>query len=489
MTARFPALVRSAAATSAGVLGLALAAAPAAASPTSASAARTAQHQAVTPVKHFIFLMQGGRTFDNYFGSYPGAAGPPAGTCQLRVADRPADGCVKPFLLDDTRRAPLGATRTIVANQYDAGKMDGFVAAYQQQGRDGSMAMGHYDGRALPFHWKVARNYVLFDHFFSSAQYGIRNNRSYWVSARPAPGGTGRIPAGGYGNQLTIFDRLRAAHVSWKFYVERYNRAQTYQSASPVNPETQTARVPLVDFSRFVHDPALSSHIVGLDEYYRDLIEGTLPAVAYVASSSGDDERSAQSIPAGQSLVKTMVTQLMLSRYWDSSALMYSYDGSGGWFDSVRPPRVGADTLGFRVPALLISAYARKGQVNHTVLDYTSALKFIERNWRLAPLASRDAQANSLTSAFDFAAAPRSAVLLRTGSGPDAFPVVRRMSPHQVITVHLLYGGAAAAGVLLLAFAAVSPVLSARRRRRSAAGGAEATREADRAAATREAPG
>ena len=81
-----------------------------------------------------------------------------------------------------------------------------------------------------------------------------------------------------------------------------------------------------------------------------------------------------------------MVTQLMQSRYWDSSALMWSYDGSGGWFDDVRPPRVDGQTLGFRVPALLVSAYARKGQVNHTVLDYTSALKFIEQNWRLAPL-------------------------------------------------------------------------------------------------------
>jgi phospholipase C len=479
---RAPALVRSAAA-SAGLLGLALAAAPAAASP---SPALAAQHQAVTPVKHFIFLMQGGRTFDNYFGTYPGAAGPPAGTCQLRVTGRPAGGCVKPFLLDGAQRTPLGVTRTIVANQYDGGKMDGFVAAYQQQGRDGTTALGHYDGRALPFYWKVAGSYVLFDHFFSSAQYGIRNNRSYWVSARPAPGGTGRIPAGGYGNQLTIFDRLQAAHVSWKFYVEGYNRAQTYQSASPANPETQTARVPLVDFSRFVHDPALSGHIVGLDEYYRDLIDGTLPAVAYVASAAGDDERSAQSIPAGQSLVKTMVTQLMLSRYWDSSALMWSYDGSGGWFDSVRPPRVGPDTLGFRVPALLISPYARQGQVNHTVLDYTGALKFIEQNWRLAPLTARDAQANSLTGAFDFDAAPRPAVLLRTGPGPDAFPVVRRLSPHQVTMVYLLNGGAAAAGVLLLAFAAVSPVLSARRRRRQAAAEAAPTREPDRAAATRE---
>jgi phospholipase C len=459
MKLRFPGLAGLAAITSAGLLALVAAPATAAGTP-------SAQHRAVTPIKHFIFLMQGGRTFDDYFGTYPGAEGLSAGICQLRVTGSPKDGCVKPFLLDRKQSAPVSASRTIIANQNDGGKMDGFVAAYQRQGLDGAAVMGHYDGRALPFYWKAAGNYVLFDHFFSSAQYGIRNNRSYWVSALPAPGGTGRIPAGGYGNQLTIFDRLQAAGVSWKFYVQDYNRTQTYQSASPANPQTQTARVPLVDYQRFTHDPALAQHIVGLDQYYRDLEDGRLPAVAYVATSAGDDERSAQSISAGQSLIQTMVTQLMQSRYWGSSALMWSYDGSGGWFDNVRPPQAGAAALGFRVPALLISAYGRKGQVNHTVLDYTSALKFIEQNWRLAPLSARDAHANSLSSGFDFAAGPRPAVLLTTGSasGQDALPTVRRTSPGQVMAIYVLYGGAATVTAALLAFAGWGPALSARRR-------------------------
>ena len=123
-----------------------------------------------------------------------------------------------------------------------------------------------------------------------------------------------------------------------------------------------------------------------------------------------------------------MTTQLMESRYWDSSALMWSYDGSGGWFDGVRPPTVGGQPLGFRVPALLVSAYARKGQVNHTVLDYTSALKFIEQNWGLAPLTALDAHANSLSSAFNFASGPRPPVLLRAGPLPSSTPSSRRVA-------------------------------------------------------------
>jgi len=468
MTARSRLLGRLAAAGTAGLLAVTLGAVAAAAAP-------SAPHQAATPIKHFIFLMQGGRTFDNYFGTYPGADGLQTGTCQPLATADPTGKCVKPFVLGNDERAPLGANGTIIANQWDGGKMDGFVAAFQQQGRDGAMAMGHYNASQLPFYWEVAQNYVLFDHFFSSVKYGIRDNRSYWVSASPAPGGTGRIPAGGYGNLQTIFDRLQAAGVSWKFYVQDYNRKQTYLSASPTSSETQTARVPLIDFQRFTQDPSLASHIAGLDQYYRDLAAGTLPAVAYVASSSGADERSAQSISTGQSLVDTMTMQLMESRYWDSSALMWSYDGSGGWFDGVRPPTVGGQSLGFRVPALLVSAYARKGQVNHTVLDYTSALKFIEQNWRLAPLTALDAHANSLSSAFDFTSGPRAPVLLRAGpaSRLDPFLTARSLTRHQETQVYVLYGGAVAVTVVLLVFAGLSGRLAARRRARAASGAKE----------------
>src|SRR4029077_20714060 len=106
------------------------------------------------------------------------------------------------------------------------------------------------------------------------------------------------------------------------------------------------------------------------------------------------------------------VTQLMLSRYWDSSAFLISYDGSGGWFDHVSPPQGETNGYGLRVPALLVSPYVPEGAVNNTVLDYTSALKFIEDNWSLSPLTARDTSANSISSAFDFRSGPRAARLL-----------------------------------------------------------------------------
>ena len=415
-----------------------------------------------SPIHHFIFLMQGGRTFDNYFGSYPGADGPPAGTCQARVAGSPRDGCVRPFVLSGVQTAPLSAGATVIKRQYGQGAMDGFVSAYQKEGRNGTLAMGYYNRRQLPFYWATARNYVLFDHFFSSAMYGSRVNRSYWVSAAPPPGSGRPAPGTSYGNQLTIFDRLQAAGLSWKFYVQDYNPKATYQTASGTSPDTQTVRVPLLNYARFVDDPALRAHIVGMDQYYQDLADGTLPAVAYMASAS-DNERSSRSIPGAQNMIHNLVTQLMQSRYWNSSALMWSYDGSGGWYDNVAPPHVAAAPLGFRVPALLVSAYARKGQVNHTVLDYTSALKFIEQNWGLAPLTPRDASAASLASAFDFAAAPRPPATI-PAAGPNGGGLGRAPRAAPRGTIYALYGVAVTVALLLFVLAAVLSAQAARRR-------------------------
>jgi phospholipase C len=97
----------------------------------------------------------------------------------------------------------------------------------------------------------------------------------------------------------------------------------------------------------------------------------------------------------------------MQSDAWDSSAFLVTYDSWGGWYDHVPPPQVDQYGYGFRVPALLISPYARHGHVDSTQLDFSSILKFIEQNYGLAPLATRDAKANSLIGALDFSLAPR----------------------------------------------------------------------------------
>jgi phospholipase C len=404
-----------------------------------AGPAQAATRDAQTPIKHFLFLLQGDRSFDNYFGSYPGANGLSHASCQRQAPGR-SGGCVKPFPLHGQTVPPLGATPKLIAKQYDNGKLDGFVSALQAVGLDGAKAMGYYDQQDLPAYWRAANQYVLFDRFFSATRNGVQSNRQYWVSATDSA-------ASGNSQPLTIFDRLQAAGVSWKFYVQNYRPVSGPTTGSKASGNTQAAAVPLLNYSRFTGNPALKSHIVDLGQYYQDLQDGTLPSVAYIATS-GASERSSRSISEGQSLVTSLTGQLMLSRFWSSSAFLLSYDGTGGFYDHVAPPQVDRYGYGLRVPALLISSYARRGVIDHGTLDYTSALAFIEYNWHLAPLASRDRRAGSLLPAFDFAAQPRPAELITNGS-PAPPPGKLRSTG----IVYVAYGCALAVVLAVVGFA------------------------------------
>jgi phospholipase C len=309
------------------------------------------------------------------------------------------------------------------------------VAAYRDKGLDGSGAMGYYDGEDLPYYWNVAAHYTLFDRFFSSAPSGSHQNRFYWVAGVPTPGASEQVPPGGYGAIPTIFDRLQAQGVSWKFYVENYNAQVNLHTPGTGALAGQPTRVPLLNYARFVDDPALAGHIVDLSQYYLDLRNGTLPEVAYVASA-GSSENPPSRVQAGQTLVQAMTSELAKSTSWSSSAFLWTYDGWGGWYDHVPPPTVDDAQYGFRVPTLLVSPYSRQGKVDHTTLDYTAVLKFIEHNWQLPALSDRDARSPGLDSAFDFAAAPRPPELVGTER------VVAAPS-HPAVVVYLVYGAAA----------------------------------------------
>ena len=127
----------------------------------------------------------------------------------------------------------------------------------------------------------------------------------------------------------------------------------------------------------------------------------------------------------------------MRSKSWNSSAFLLTWDDWGGWYDHVKPPQVDAYGYGFRVPALLISTYARRGYIDNTQLDYTSILKFIEENWSLAPLAKRDANANSFVSAFDFSQAPRSPAYI-----PFERQAVQKVAEPRRPVIYAFYGAA-----------------------------------------------
>ncbi|HEX6678380.1 MAG TPA: alkaline phosphatase family protein [Actinomycetes bacterium] len=393
-----------------------------------------------TPIRHFIMLMQENHSFDNYFGTYPGADGIPAGTCMPLHPAKPAMGCVKPHHLGQGPRPDHSHDHKTALRQLHGGKLDGFVWALRLRQQDGSVAMGYYDRRDLPFHWAVADQYVLFDRFFSSSLQGGAFNHMFWVAGRPTPG-----------DAPTIFDRLQARGISWKFYVAGHDpglNARTPPAKRDARWVRVTDDVPILRMARFADDPGLASHVVDLSEYYRDLQEGTLPAVSFMVDY-GASEHPAGNLELGQRLVRSLLNTLMASPAWKDSAFLYAYDDWGGWYDHVAPPKADAFGYGFRVPALLVSPYARRGYVDHTRLDQTAGIKFIEQNYGLEPLAARDAAASTFTGAFDFSRPPRSPSLIFEGSTVGGGALVRRPPSG------LLYGFYAAAfAVALLVFAA-----------------------------------
>lgn len=395
-----------------------------------------------TPIQHFIVLMQENHTFDNYFGTYPGADGPPPETCMpVDPFNSESGECVRPFHIGDYPVEDLDHSSRTFKLQYNDGLMNGFVYALHQRNQDGALTMGYYDDRELPYYWNIADEYVLFDRFFSSSRGGSVSNHLYWVAAVP---GEDRIPMEGYDDEIvTIFDRLHERGISWKFYIQNYDPGLTYRTVDQVsgNRASQVIWAPLLNFDRFIDDPELSSHIVDLNQYFEDLTNGTLPSVAYIVPS-GASEHPPGSIRSGQKFVKTLIQALMQSDAWTSSAFMWTYDDWGGWYDHVLPPSVDQYGYGFRVPALLVSPYARQGHIDSTELDFTSCLKFIEYNWGLEPLAERDSRAHNILSAFDFSQPPRQPVFIPfERASPEPLREPRREVIYAAYGIALVFAG------------------------------------------------
>ncbi len=406
-----------------------------------------AQATTTTPIKHFVFLMQENHSFDNYFGTYPGADGIPDNVCMPVDPTSASTDCVKPSRVGNRPALDLSHNPATHAAQYDGGKMDGFVSAFKNRAA-GELSMAHYDDKDIPFYWNVADNFVLFDRFFSSAHGGSVRNHMYWVAGVPGADESGKesVPLAGWGDGIpTIFDRLEAAGISWKFYIQNYDPAANIRSDRVGDKGAQVVWAPLLAMDRFLDNPELSSKIVDLSEYFDDLHNDTLPSVAFIVPS-GTSEHPPGSIQAGEAFVRTLINGLVQSKAWSSSALMWSYDDWGGFYDHVAPPQIDSGGYGFRVPALLVSPYAKKGYVDHTTLDFTAGIAFIRDNWGVAPLGPRDTNASSFMGAFDFASAPRPAALL------SASREIPKVQPTRSGLLYSAYGFALVLPVLVVLF-------------------------------------
>jgi len=404
-------------------------------------------------IKHVIVIMQENRSFDSYFGTYPGADGIPANVC---VPDPANGGCVRPFHdpNDLNRGGPHGATNAVA--DVDGGRMDGFVAQAERGRRRRGVTtdvMGYHDEREIPNYWAYARNFVLQDRMFEpNASWSLPEHLfmvSEWSAlcsqpgdpmscvnelqnpARPpdAQGGNGTAPDYAW-TDLTYL--LHKRKVSWRYYVfagtEPDCEDDTAMTCTPVPQGAKTPGIwnPLPYFDTVREDGQLQN-VTSLSSYYDAARRGKLPAVAWINPTGSVSEHPPGLVSAGEKYVTSLVNAAMRGPEWRSTAIFLSWDDWGGFYDHVAPPRVDQNGYGLRVPGLVISPYARKGFVDHQTLSFDAYVKFIEDDFlggrRLDPatdgrpdprpdVRERAPQLGNLVRDFDFSQKPRRPLIL-----------------------------------------------------------------------------
>jgi acid phosphatase len=430
-------------------------------------------------VGHIVVIYTENRSFDHVFGLFPGADGvaavnakqidhdgaPLAQLPAPRRDDRFPDRLPNaPFLLDkylaaDARSGVPTHDFYVQQEQIDGGKMDRFVEATNV----GALVMGHYDGRKLQ-QWKLAKEFVLADHFFHAAFGGSFLNHIFLICAcaptfpdapekmiakiDPATGWLARadkspasvmqgpprwsrmgsvtpdhhavatlqpkIPISEHDKTddaarlplqtfPTIGDRLTEKNVDWAWYAGGWS-AVISGALKPYDQESDvfhTHHHPFVYFKNFAPRSAGWSRLKDEEDFFAAIDSGSLPPVSFYKPLGVNDGHPGYSdLAAGDAHVARVVARLRASPNWKDMLIIVAADENGGFWDHVAPPKIDAFGPGARVPALIISPFAKKSFVDHTVYDTTSIVKTIETRFGLAPLTARDAAAADLRNAL-----------------------------------------------------------------------------------------
>ena len=361
-------------------------------------------------IDHIVVLMMENHSYDNYLGVLGRGDGLTVG----------ADGSPRNQNLDAggraTRSFPLPTTcQTLHLSlqswnashaEFDGGRNDGFARVA------GPAAMGYYTPADLPFYSGLARTFPLADRWFASCLGPTHPNRRFLIAATAAGLVHNRSaisydapPASG-----TIFNLLDAHGLSWRNYYVTAPTAGLYMAAVANRP----------------------ANLVPVSRFFADAKSGTLPNFSIVDPDFGrSSEESPMDVSVGEAFSAGVINAVMRSPAWPKTVLIWCYDEHGGYYDHVSPPqavkpdavepqlgagdtRAGFDRYGFRVPAVVVSPYARPGYISHVVHDHTSVLKLVETKWNLPALTYRDANASDLFDCLDL----RRAAFLR----PPALP-------------------------------------------------------------------
>jgi phospholipase C len=406
--------------------------------------------KSTTPIKHVIIVVQENRSFDNLFATFPGADGTTTGQVAAVPVSKQGSKC--PIYQAGT--VPLAKGNLAVGDDfghkysdyqidYDGGKMDGFDIDPIPAG-GGRLACLHpyqyVDPLQIGPYWQMAQQYVLADHMYQTQASGsftahqdliaggtaidssdsVIDNPTGFPWGCDSPSGT-TVPlittSGKYINNgpfpcftqyQTMRDLLDGAHIPWKYYTQKVSG----DSAGLWNGFDAISAV------RYSKEWGHKVTIGDL-QFFKDMKAGFLPAVSWITPNAVNSDhpqelQGGKDVDYGPSWVASIVNTVGQSRFWKTSTIVVLWDDWGGLYDH-EPPVFFDDQggLGFRVPMLIISPYAREtsssqpGYISHTQYETASILKFVEQNWHLTPMQLPDQRATSIGDSFNFTQKPR----------------------------------------------------------------------------------
>lgn len=412
-------------------------------------------------IQHVVVIMQENRSFDHYFGTYPGADGLPTNPDGGFSAclPNPDGGCVAPF--HDTNDVNAGGPHGTAAFQRDVngGAMDGFVEAQANAARGCTDpnnpscagnhrhdALGYHDQTDIPNYWAYAQNFVLQDHMYQPNASWSLPQHLFMVSGWSALCSRSGDPTSCSSdlnlniNKTATYEYawtdltqlLHARAISWRYYLAEGTEPDCANDAMECPPVAQLANVPgiwnpLPQFDTVKANNQLGN-IVPLEQFYLDVKNGELPAVSWVVPDGEVSEHPPASVRTGQAYVTGIINTIMQSPAWNTTAIFLSWDDWGGFYDHVVPPSVDQNGYGLRVPGIVISPYARRGFIDHQTLSHDAYLKFIEDLFldgqRIDPandgrpdprptVRENSAVLGDLALDFDFTQAPRAPLVLK----------------------------------------------------------------------------
>jgi phospholipase C len=378
-----------------------------------------------TKIQHVVYILKENRSFDNYFGTFPGADGATSGVISTGETILSSDS-------PDRTPRDHGHAWEDAHTAIDGGKMDQFDLVQDGNVNGDMLSMTQFLMADIPNYWSYAQHFALADHMFGSIAAESFPNHLYSIAAQSAGAvdnpnslrwGCDASPSTHVslldpkGNSTTVFpcfemqtmgDELEAGGVSWRYYAPSLGQPGYIWSAFDA-------------IGHIRNSDLWSSRVAPFEQFATDAAAGNLPAVSWLIPDFGVSDHPSRQIPGspptisaceGENWTVQNINAIMQGPNWPTTAIVLVWDDFGGFYDHVPPPTVDFYGLGIRVPAIVISPFVKEGTVSHTVYEPASILQFIEARFKLKSLTARDIQANSLLDMFDFTQSPAPPLVL-----------------------------------------------------------------------------